>query len=446
MKNCFKRSCYSTLLLIPLSLTESSLAAGVFRDGYNAETAGRAGVSVVGSNTLLGSMSNNPASMGKLRQLGVEVNISVGSFNADFTDKESESHRSRISEGGLPAFAVAWRPEKTPRLTLGLAVTPDIALQTKYDYTDPAGGLAGVSYGRQRHSTLFAAISANLNASYRVTDRLHVGASAGLIYNRNELRAPYIFQDQAPGILPGFKALLDLQVQGIGYNTKIGFLYQLTDSVELGFSHRPKSVIHSDGYTRGNARAQLDQLGVANFNPELGFETAIDTRIPEVNTLGIAWQVDERTKLLFQGQWIENASAWDRLNIELSEGINADLNGLLGADGFTESTPLDWKDQFVFSLAASFPLGKELNGNLGISHTSSPVPADRLTPLTAAVSERVLAAGISGIPAGGARLDLSYQYVADKNVRIDNSRLLGGEYSNTRFSLGGHWLNLSLSW
>jgi hypothetical protein len=50
------------------------------------------------------------------------------------------------------------------------------------------------------------------------------GAVLGLVYNTNNLNAPYIFQQQPA--LAGLKVLLSLQTHGYGWNGNAGFQFQ----------------------------------------------------------------------------------------------------------------------------------------------------------------------------------------------------------------------------
>ena len=65
------------------------------------------------------------------------------------------------------------------------------------------------TYGVRTNMSELELIRFALGASYAVTPQLSIGANVGLLYNRNELKAPYIIQTQPE--LAGAKTLLDME-------------------------------------------------------------------------------------------------------------------------------------------------------------------------------------------------------------------------------------------
>lgn len=415
-------------------------AMGIYRDGLNAESSALAGVNVLGVNSPIAIMTGNPAGLVKVDQSVTEVNLSLASFDTSFSNAANTNRSSSIEKGAIPAAAYIHSPDESG-FTWGISLTPDVALETDYRLVDPAGGLAGVSYGTQKHASKFVALRFAAAGAVSLTDRFDLGASVGLIWNENALESPYIFQSQAPSILPGFKTLLDLQTEGWGWAVQLGINYQLAENLDFGLSYKPETRVAGSGRASGNAAEQLDQLGVTDFRPDFSYRTEVNTRIPAVVSAGLEWQVSPTWTLLAQYDFIKS-STYDNLRIDLSRGNNSDLNGLLGADGFVEVAPLQWDDQRVIRVAATYQLndGWLLRG--GVARTSSPIPSATLTPLTAAISENIYSLGFSR-EIDGSRLDIGYQYVEESEQRVITSGLLAGEYSNSQFSLSGHWINLS---
>jgi hypothetical protein len=59
---------------------------------------------------------------------------------------------------------------------------------------------------------------------------------------------------------------------------------------------------------------------------------------------GISWQAHPRLRAVFQVEWINWSDSFDELDIQLSNGSNADINGFLGSDQIHDVVPLDWKE------------------------------------------------------------------------------------------------------
>lgn len=427
----------SALVLVCMS---QAGATGVYRDGLNAESASLAGINVQGSRSPLSIMTGNPAGLAKIDQSVTELNFSLASFDTSFTNIANTDRASAIDKGVIPAAALVLGQEDS-RYTWGFSVTPDIALETRYQLVDPMGGLAGVSYGSQKHASKFVAVRFAAGGAVSLTDRLDLGVSIGAIWNQNKLEAPYIFQDGAPSILPGFKTLLDLQTEGWSWAAQLGLSFAASDELSFGLSYRPETRVRGTGSASGNAGAQLDQLGVTGFQQDFRYHTEIKTRIPAVISVGLAWQVSPDWTLLTQFDQVKS-SAYDNLRIDLSEGNNADLNNLLGADGFVEVTPLHWDDQNVVRIGVRYQVNTDWLFQAGFSSTSNPIPSATLTPLTGSISENTFGFGL--IHSGqGSVLGLAYQYVQESEQSVTTSDLLAGEYSNSRFALSGHWINIS---
>lgn len=415
-------------------------ATGIFRDGLNAETSALAGVNVAGAKSPIGIMTGNPAALVRVDQTVTEVNLSLASFDTSFANSANTDRASKIDQGVIPAAALVLTSSGADYV-LGFSITPDVALETDYQLVDPTGGLAGVTYGSQKHSSKFIAVRFAAAGAMQLTEKVDVGASVGVIWNQNALESPYIFQSQAPSILPGFKTLLDLETEGWGWAGQIGINVAAADNLDFGFSYRPESRIEGSGRASGDATAQLNQLGVTGFRTDFSYRTEIKTRIPAMLSAGFEWRAADNLTLLAQYDLIKS-STYDNLRIDLSRGNNADLNGLLGADGFLEVAPLQWDDQRVVRVAGSYQINDDWIVHVGYATSTSPIPSATLTPLTGSISESLFSLGVSR-DMDGSQLDIGYQYVQEAEQRVAASSLLAGEYANSRFALSGHWVNIS---
>ena len=128
-----------------------------------------------------------------------------------------------MSDFGLkPHGALAW---PLGPVTLGLGFVPDSALRSEWSYRDVPGGLDGAtSYGTRTHRSEIQVLRFALGAGYALTPTLSAGASLGVLYNRNQLEAPYIIQTQPS--LRTAKVLLDLDTEGWGANAQFGLLWK----------------------------------------------------------------------------------------------------------------------------------------------------------------------------------------------------------------------------
>lgn len=423
----------------------TSLGLGISRDGHEAGSQAMAGNDVAASDSIIASMAANPAGLPHHPGWQSQANLSYVSLSTSFSNNANTSTSSKQDSAAIPDFGIAYAPEDS-RWTFGLALSPDVALGAKYIMTDPPGGADGVtSYGRREHRSLFVGLRTSVGASYQVNDWISAGFSIGALYNRNELESPYIFQG-APG-LQGFKTLLDLKTEGWGVTGQIGLLIKPTDKIQLGFGFNPGTSVQTDGRTTGNASAQLTSLGgaFASVQPDFAYDTDIEIDFPMTATAGGSIQLTDKWKLISQVEWIQLSDAFDQLRIHLSRGNNADLNGFLGTSSFVETSPLNWKDQWVFRVGTDYKLTSHWSVRAGYAYGNNPVPDNLLTPLSGPIMEQILAAGVF-YSVNQFDIGLAAQYILPNKTHINSSDLLSGEYDNSRFEVEGFVIGGSITW
>ena len=131
--------------------------------------------------------------------------------------------------------------------------------------------------------------------------------------------------------------------------------------------------------------------------------------------------------------------------MHLTHGNNADLSGLLGSGRLDDTVPLRWSDQFVGRLGGEYALGDRWTLRAGYAYGNNPVPADTLTPLTAAITEHLLTAGV-GCRLGRVSLDAAYQWQVPATARVGRSALAAGEYSGSVVEVSVQQFNLTVGY
>ena len=145
-----------------------------------------------------------------------------------------------------------------------------------------------------------------------------------------------------------------------------------------------------------------------------------------------------------QVDWINWAGAFDTLEVRL-RNTDSDLYRALlaGGDDLNDDIPLDWRDQWVIRAGVEYQITDSLAVRVGYRYARNPVPSETLTPLTAAISEHVVSAGV-GYRRGALTCDLAYQYALPQTERVGTSRLLAGEYSDSEVEVAIQWLTLTV--
>ena len=388
-------------------------------------------------------MNSNPAALSTLAEPNLELNWGGAFLRGRFARATGEVAYLRTDTALIPAAAFSLPAPRGLPITFGIAIIPEVTAGVDWRYRDAPGGLGGTAtFREQTHRSSIIALRSHVGAAVALSRWLSVGASTGVVYNDNSLHAPYVFQSQR--VLAGFKTLLELEADGFAPSFDFGAQVRPTSKLSFGASYRPRTSIDATGKALGNASAQLQALGggFAQARPDFQYAAQVHTELPQVVSTGVEWQALDWLRLVGGVDWINWAGAFDQLEIRLTRGSNADINAVVGADSVTDVAPLRWRDQFVYRAGAECALPRGFTARAGYSYARSAVPPETMTPLTAAIFEHKLAAGI-GYRHGRYHADLAWQWSLPVTQQVDRSALLSGEYSRTSVRVSAQSVQLS---
>jgi long-chain fatty acid transport protein len=221
------------------------------------------------------------------------------------------------------------------RLFVGLGLNSPFGLATESDVW------AGSPHGSE--SSLFT-INANPNVAYKLSDDIAVAAGFQLQYANINFET----------VNPATGAMVD-NVEGddFGVGFTAGVLFTPSDTTQIGLGFR--SMIEHN----------LDGNGFVG--PYAGGMTVpLDT--PEIVTLGIRQQIDERWTVMAGAEWAN----WSRFE---SLSVYSDPGGTL-----LTTTPENWKDSWFVSLGAEYAYSDVLTLRAGLAYEDSGVPDSTRTP------------------------------------------------------------------
>ena len=435
--------CFVNVRVLILALTGAGLeiasANGLFGNGTGARSLGVAGADTAWSDSVLSAMNNNPAHLASLTnrvfELGGRAAFADGSY------RNSLAGRSSLQNGFGAVPEAAFGMRISPQWAVGLSVAPQTALEAEWKFTDPPGGADGsTSYGLQTHRSRILVLRSAAGASWSPSTNFTLGASVGLLYNENELEAPYIFQSQKT--LRGAKVLLDLATSGYGWDAQAGAAWRPHPQWQIGLSYKTRAVVETEGDADGNAGVQFAHLGLGAARPDFHYDAEVVNTFPQIVSLGVSWQPHPRWRWLGQVDWINWSDSFDSLTVTLRHGNNADLNGVVKSTGLEDRAPLHWEDRFVYRTGVEFMASQHWRWRAGYSYGRNPVPAGTLTPLTAVVMEHTLGGGV-GWENPRFFVDLAYQWNPPNRERVGQSDLRSGEYSHSQVEAGLHWFGLT---
>ena len=430
-----KTSCIIAAVAL-LTLPVSVFAQGLYGDGFNARSAALGGVYVESS--LLSAMAVNPAGLALVPRRMADESV-LGMFaRGSYSNAVDAKGTLRPSIGVLPYGALASRLRTGSRWTVGVSFTPETTMSAKWRYAD-VPGTAGATWGLRDHQSQILAVRTAFGFGVQIKPWLMVGGAAGVVYNQNTLVTPYIFQFHP--VLRGLKTALDLRTSGTGWNGTVGVLVQPRSSFTWGFAYKTQTAIETHGEANGTLDRQFAAIGLA-ARPDYRYQAQVDNTLPQSATTSLHWRAHPRLAVTGQMEWINWSRAFKTLPVNLTNGNNADVNGLLGKNSILDGVPLNWRDQWVWRAGAETPLTEALSFRAGAFFTQNPVPGSTLTPLTAVIMKQALSTGL-GYQHGAWRLDAAYTLNLPAEGRVGTSALAGSEYSNSRIRLTLHAVMLT---
>jgi len=413
------------IALLALAISPAAHADGIYRDGVGAKSMSLGGADVAWPEDPLSALSTNPAGLGFLH--GNQIDLGAGGVlpNGHFSNRVDTNGSMSDELTAFPEGAAGFYLGKVP-VTLGIGFYPESGLLANWHYQDVPGGADGkTTYGYQQYKSEIIVLRTAFGIGFLITPQLSFGASVGLLYNKNELVMPYIFQHE-PTLPPGFKTLLNLETDGWGVDGNLGFQYHPTDNLQLGISYKVPSRIVTHGDAYGDANVQLANLGLGGARPDFHYDAEVDNTFPQSVSTGLAWKITPQWTFSGQVDWIDWSDAFDMLPVKLTNGNNQDVNGVVGSNTLNDSIPLKWSDRLVYRAGIEYAINDNWSLRAGYIFGKSPVPDSTLTPLTAVITENTITMGV-GYRRGNYSVDLAYQYSIPVSRTVSVSELQAGE-------------------
>ena len=410
------------MALAPVAHAQGSAALG---NGLSAAAIARGGTTVTERSSPLDAVEGNPAGLAganaRILELSAVGLVAGGSFS------NATNHDASLTglAGALP-YAAFVTPLGHSHWAASAAVTPEILMRANWHYND-APGTAGVTYGYQQQETSIIAVRSSLGLARTLGQHWTAGVTLGVVYNQNNLHSPYIFQQQPA--LAGMKVLLDLTTRGYGWNGSAGVQFQPTPALRTGLAWKSGTTLHTGGEATGTASALFTALGI-NADPTYSFHAQVLNHLPQAFDAGLSWQTRYHLGLNVQGDFTAWGQAFQQLPVHLTNGSNAVINSVVGANQLYDAVPLHWSNQAAFHAGVEFPAQEALTVRAGYSYATDPVPSSTLIPLTAAIMQNSLATG-AGFHHGRWVYDAAYQAQLPSTRSVGLSGLQAGEYNNS---------------
>lgn len=398
------------------TVAQVACADGLFLNGVSPRSIGRAGTNIAHNDN--GAMIfDNPAAMTNIRgrtlsEFGVDVLIT------DFEYQDSDTSRTASSSIGtaLPQFAMVRRSEDG-HWAYGLGVFTPAGFSESYRMNG-----AFPFSGPQNYDS-FGSLTKILPAlGWAPNDRLSVGATLGVGISHVEVESPYTLQGPDA---PGLPTLLDLQGTGAALVWSAGLQYKLTDDTTFGLTYHSESDFQLDG----PAKVAIP------MSAEFRFDADTHITWPRSLGFGVKHRVDQKNTFSADLIWFDWSDAFKNLTISLH-----DPQPMLLPD-VVEVLPLNWRDTVSVRLGHEIDLGDDQTLRFGYVYHRNPIPTTTITPLIQAITEHGLSTGY-GFKIFDVEIDLAYMVTLGKDVQVNDSQLIGGDFNNARHGAVTHAISI----
>ena len=407
-------------------------------NGLSAAAIARGGAVTAEQGDPLDAVEGNPAGLARIARPVLDATAVGVLEQGSFRNLANADGRLSGVAGVMPYGAFAMPLGRGRKWVGSAAFTPEILLRANWQYND-APGTAGASYGFQTQETQIIAMRSSLGLARTFGSHWAAGVTSGVVYNTNDLHAPYIFQQQPQ--LAGLKVLLALTTHGLGLNASGGVLWEPTSRMRLGLAYKSGTSLHTHGDATGTASAQFAALGIA-ADPTFRYSAKVENHLPQGFSGGLSWKANRWMTWKGQGDFTAWGQAFQQLPIKLTGGTNATINSVAGSTTLVDAVPLHWNNQVGLHVGVESPVGENATLRAGYGWMSNPVPSSTLIPLTAAIMQQSVGLG-GGWTRGRLRLDAAYQVQLPSTEYVGKSSILAGEYDNSRLRLMTQSVTLS---
>ena len=402
-------------------------ADGVVRDSIGAISSGRGGANI-GYADNGASLHSNPASMTNIRGKGLwEIGVDTLFTDLDYRDPQNTGARAEFEPLGIPMLSVMQKSDDG-RWAAGFGVFVPAGFTARWDLNNPPP-----FPGSSTYKSIGGLIKILPGIAYQVDDRLSIGATVGAAISHAELEGPFVLQT---GMLAGVPTRLDLQATGVTPTWSVGLQYLLSERTTLGVVYTSEDRFRLDG------SARADVFGLAPIPLQSSFDAEVDLVWPRSLGVGIQHIVAPRHRVGADVIWYDWSSAFDQLDLKLSNPSNPMFAAL--GPRIQDTFPLDWEDSISVRAGYEYFCTPCDIFRLGYVFNSDTIPNSTLTPYIPAILDHTISTGYSRLWRDYA-FNIAYQYAFGSDRHVGDSAIIGGDFDNSYFKSQAHWLFLSIA-
>ncbi len=376
----------------------------------------------------------NPAGMTRLKGqevvLGLHVIMPQARFHDDGSHIADSLGGGALSGGdGGDGGQTALSPNAYYTLSLengwsfGLGINAPFGLATDYD-----SGWTGRYYAlRSKVET----VNINPAVAYKVNEHLSLGAGFNAQYLKAKLSNavdlgsiafaqvagnPATASMANPAWIQGRDGKVDLDADDWSFGYNLGLLYEFTRDTRIGLAYRSRmrhSVSGSADFTLPRTITGIPQVDGAIAAQFADAGVKADITLPDSASLSVFHRINPRWAVMADVTWT-NWSTFKELRVK----FDPNANGLTLPDNVTSE---NWKDNWRYSVGATYNPMEKLALRLGLAYDQTPIPdAAHRTPRIPSERRYWVAAGAGYWFTEALGVDVAYAHLFVPDAKVDH--------------------------
>jgi long-chain fatty acid transport protein len=342
----------------------------------------------------------NPGGASFIHRSEVTAGMTPTFASGEFTENNTNVVANTTSPMGTPFSAYGlFQLKDSSRLKLGMAIYTPFGSTVEWE----EGWVGRFALTRLQLQAIFF----QPTVSFRLTDKIGIGAGFVYSYGKVNLQKDLPLQDQ-----DGEYASVELAGTGSGFGYNVGIYYEPIKQLSLGLTYR--SQVNMD-ITGGTATFDTP-ASVADKFPSGSFTSSLP--LPQVLTFGLGLKPSDKLSFALDFNYV-GWNAYDTLAFDYENNTES-LEDTKSARDYENTIAVRFGAQYKFTSA--------ITGRLGMGYAVTPVQDGYVTPETPDANRLNYTAGFSYRLKNKFQFDLSLLYTQVTREDINLETGLNGTF------------------
>lgn len=372
----------AAIACVVCGITPLAASNGLNVIGYSGESEMMGGADVAVARDVT-ALATNPAGLTQIGNAQLNVfaspyySVDIRHEDSVGNDKESKPPYGILGGGG-------YVHRLNPDVVVGAGLFVQGGSGFAYEDLDSGFGAQG------ELSALFSIFKFVPGVAWKLNDQLSLGGAVNLIYAnaRQKTFADSSIQNVEVPAASFYGSRLD-GLTAFAAGVKLGLQYRPDPAWTIGLSFGSKAPLDLKG---GEMKVNYEALGLGRVTYQ---DAKIDgLAIAQDVSLGVAHRPNERWLLSAELSWLDWSSAIKTIRTTARNPAGNPDPDLVPATQFLE-TPLDYRDQYVVALGASYDWDDKTRLRGGLNYARHPTPDRNLNPLFAVIGQHHVSFGFA---------------------------------------------------